>query len=105
MTNATNRTDRYMFQIHQRIPHPDTKNNVIWVRPTQPVVPAVKRRISRIHAKITFQDQLTTKDQSHPPPTAKKKKKKKIWLRNENSTTSPTSRNGCQIIQVKSMKS
>ena len=24
-------------------PHLDTENNVIWVRPTQPVVPAVKR--------------------------------------------------------------
>ena len=49
--------------------------------------------------KSTFQDQLTTKDQSHSPPTAK------IRLQDENSTTSPTSRTGCRRIQVKSMKS
>ena len=99
MTNATYRTDRYKFRIHQHIPHLDTKNNVIWVQPTQPVVPAIKRRIKqKIHAKITFQDQLTTKDLSHSPPTAK------FRLRNENSTTSPTSCTGCRRIQVKSMK-
>ena len=52
MTNTTNRTDRYKFQIHQHTPHLDTENNVIWVRPTQPVVPAIKRRIKlKIHAK------------------------------------------------------
>ena len=49
--------------------------------------------------KTTFQDQLTTKDQSHSPPTAN------IRLQNENSATKPTSHTGCQRIQVKSMKS
>ena len=76
------------------------KDNVIRVRPTQPVIPAVIRRIKqKIHAKITFQDQLTTKDQSHSLPTAK------FRLRSENSRTSPTSHTDCRRIQVKSMKS
>ena len=48
--------------------------------------------LSKIHAKITFQDQLTTKDQSHSLPTAKSQ------LRNENSVTSPTSHTGCRRI-------
>ena len=58
-----------------------------------------KTNEAKIHAKSKFQDRLTTKDQSHSPPTAK------IRLRDENSTTSPTSHTGCRRIQVKSMKS
>ena len=70
------------------------------VRPTQLIVPTVKRRTKqKSMQKSKFQDRLTTKDQSHSPPTAK------IRLRDENSMTSPTSRTGCQRIQVKSMKS
>ena len=61
-----------------------------------------KTNEAKIHTKkkkkTTFQDQLTTKDQSHSPPTAK------TQLRNENCATSPTSRTGCRRIQVKSMK-
>ena len=53
-------------------PIPTLKDNVIWVRPTQPVIPAVKSRIKqKFMQKTTFQDQLTTKNQSHSPPTAK----------------------------------
>ena len=48
--------------------------------------------LSKIHAKITFQDQLTAKDQSHSPPTVKSQ----LW--NENRATSPTSRTGCRRI-------
>ena len=90
-----------IFGYTNAFPTPTLKDNVIWVRPTQPVVPAVKKRRikDKIHAKITFQDQLTTKDQSHSPPTVK------FRLRSDNSTTSPTSGTGCRRIQVKSMKS
>ena len=61
-----------IFRYTNASPTSTLKDNVIWARPTQPVVPAVKSRIKqKFMQKTTFQDQLTTKDQSHSPPTAK----------------------------------
>ena len=83
MTNATNRTDRYNFRIHQCIAHPDTKRQCnMGMTYTTSRTSRKKANEAKIHAKKkkkknTFQDQLTTKNQSHSPPTAK------IWLRNK----------------------